>query len=209
MYTLIDMSKDPRHAQYELFTGYRYPFVGVTAKVDVSGLVQFCRKRAFSFYAAMVRVATVAANRVPELRRRIIGGEVREYDLCHASITEMGSSGVYYYCTLYPQADWETYIPYAQKTRAAKRNDQTLEEEADSQSAFFVTCVPGISFEQLIMPYSGTFTNPSISWGKYEEDWRGRLMLPVSILCHHGLADGAHITAFYKYLEEELGRLPQ
>lgn len=210
MYAVIDMENDPRKDQYKLFTSYANPAVGLTAKVDVTDLVRFCKERQFSFYAAMIRVVTLAANRVPELRRRIHEKEVREYERCSASVTEMAPSGVYYYCTLAPQETWEQYIPYAIETRGTQRRNPSLREDPDAESMLFITCVPTLSFDQLVLPYDASvISNPEISWGKYEEDWHGRLMMPLSILCHHALADGVHIAAFYKNVEEELKKLPQ
>ena len=209
MYTIIDMQKDPRKDQFNLFMSYRNPAVGLTAKVDVSNLVRFCKIRHFSFYAAMIRIIMLAGNRVPEFRRRIHDGEVREYDTCTVSATEIAPSDVYYYCTLEAQPDWETYIPYAEKARKAQRENPSLEENAESESQFFVTCVPTLAYEQLVLPYdASSISNPEISWGKYEKDWQGRYMMPVSVLCHHALVDGVHIAAFYKNVEEELNKLP-
>ena len=210
MYKLIDMQNDPRRAQYELFCSYSNPSVGLTAKVDVTDLVRFCRERHFSFYAAMVRVVTLAANRVPELRRRKSGDEVHEYGSCSASMTELGENGVYYYCTLEPKQSWGEFIPYAEATRAARRACPTLTEDADAESQFFITSVPWVSYEQLLLPYDAAIiSNPSISWGRYEADHRDRLMLPLTLICHHGLVDGVHIGTFYRYVAEELANLPE
>lgn len=209
MYTLIDMERDLRREQFRLFQTYADPTVGITVKVDVSNLVRFCKERHFSFYAAMTRVVMLSANRVKELRRRIHGSEVREYDSCSASITELAENGVYYYCTLLPQKDWETFIPYAESARTEKRAQPSLQEEEDVESQLFITCTPALHYEQLILPYNaGKISNPDISWGRYEKDWQGRYMLPLTLRCHHALADGVHIAAFYKHVEEELDGLP-
>lgn len=51
----------------------------------------------------------------------------------------------------------------------------------------------------------GDESNPRITWGKYEENARGRLTLPVTVLLHHALADGLHLWLFYQGLEREMG----
>ena len=35
----------------------------------------------------------------------------------------------------------------------------------------------------------------------------GRLKLPLSLLCHHALVDGLHISRFYAALDRELKQL--
>lgn len=207
MYTVIDMKKDPRREHFEHFTSLDVPFAGVTVKVDVTKLVRFCKERHCSFYAAMTRIAILAGNRVPEFRRRIVGSEVREYEECSASITELGPFDAYYYCTLSAKESWEAFIPYAEKTRAERRTRPGLFEEDDETDQFFITCTPDLHFEQIINPLKNNVSNPMIGWGRYEEDWKGRLMMPLSVLVHHALADGVHIARFYKNVEEELNKL--
>lgn len=209
MYRIIDMKRDPRRAQFEHFMSLQSPFVGVTVRTDVSGLARYCKERHFSFYAAMTRAVMLAGNRVPELRRRVVNGEVREYDQCCASITELGGNDLYYYCTLRQKESWEAFFPYAEEVRAERRKHEGLFEDEESDSQFFITCTPDLCFEQLILPFDRSVTNPMISWGRYEKDPSGRLMLPVSIIACHALADGVHISKFYRYLEEELKRFPQ
>lgn len=207
MYTVIDMAKDPRAGQYALFTTYSNPFLSVTADVDVTDLVRFCRERHFSFYAGMTRLVLSAANRVPELRRRIVGGEVREYDQCEASIIEMGAGSVYYYCMLESKESWEAFIPYAQVTRAAHREHPILEEEAEE--LFYISCLPTLRFSEISLPHDPQCTNPMFTWGKFEQDSRGRYLLPLNVSCHHGLIDGYHLEQFFRILKEELAGLPQ
>ncbi len=50
-------------------------------------------------------------------------------------------------------------------------------------------------------------SNPRMSWGKYEEDFRGRLMMPLTIAAHHGLVDGIHIGRFYENVEKNMKAL--
>lgn len=48
---------------------------------------------------------------------------------------------------------------------------------------------------------------PRISWGRYEADHRGRLMLPVTLLAHHALVDGLQLAKFYQNLDGEIAEL--
>lgn len=49
--------------------------------------------------------------------------------------------------------------------------------------------------------------NPRFCWGGYEEDHRGRLMLPFTLNANHALMDGVHAGAFYRRLQEELDKV--
>lgn len=73
---------------------------------------------------------------------------------------------------------------------------------------YFISTLPWIRYTSLIQPVAGgDESNPRITWGKYEHTADGRLVMPVSVLAHHVLVDGAHIAAFYKNLDFEIARL--
>lgn len=199
----IDLSTYPRRAHFEYFLGMPNPFAGVTADVDVTGLANRCKAENRSFYAAMIHAAAIAANRVPQLRQRIIGGEIWEYDSCPTSHIELLEDGTYCYCTLTHDLDGGAYFDYAESARAAARARAGFGEDGDADSMLFVTCVPWIHYTALVQPTGGD-SNPRISWGKYEKDYRGRLMLPVTLLAHHALVDGVNFGQFYEELKKEV-----
>ncbi len=205
----IDMATYPRRAHFDYFRSLLNPMVGVTADVDVTALRAFCEARGGSFYLAFMHVAARAANAVPELRRRIADGGIVEYDACGTSHVELLDDGTYTYCTLYHDMDWDDYLPCAEAARRRSREAASIEEDADVEGLYFVTSLPWLHYTQFVQPTAGgDESNPRISWGKYEADWRGRLMMPVTLLAHHALVDGLQIAAFYRNLDAEMARLP-
>ena len=201
----IDLSGDPRRAHFEYFRSLQNPMVGVTVDVDVTGLAKVCRARGASFYLAFMHAAALAANAVPELKRRIRDGGVVEYDACGTSHVEPLPDGSYCYCTLFHDMKWSEYLPYAESARKRCLEHPSIDEDEDVDGLFFVTCLPWLHYTQLIQPTAGgDESNPRISWGRYAPDWRGRLQLPVTLLAHHGLVDGVHIARFYENLNARL-----
>ena len=97
---VIDMEKDPRREQFQLFSGYSFPYAGVTVQLDVTALELRLRAEHKPIFLTMLYVIHRAVNRVPELRRRIEDGQVVEYDECPVSFTEMKPDGSYAYCRL-------------------------------------------------------------------------------------------------------------
>ena len=96
----VDMSRESRRDQFAYFQTLSNPYVGVTVQVDVTELAVWCRERGTSFFLAMLYAAVRAANGVPELRRRIRGDQVVEYDRCPSSHTVALPDGTYCYCSL-------------------------------------------------------------------------------------------------------------
>lgn len=206
-YRKIDMNTYERKAHFDYFRSLAYPYVGVTADVDVTDLRAFCGKNRLSFYVTFMHAACLAADRVPQLRQRIRDGEVIEYDECPSSHTELKDDGTYCYCTLHHHMPFAQYLKEAEKARAACRT-KGIEEDEDAESMYFISTLPLVRYSALIQPAAGgDESNPRITWGMYQPDSEGRFFMPVTILLHHALADGLHIGLFYGNLNEEMERI--
>ena len=206
----IDMSSYPRKAHYDHFRHLPNPHVGVTVDVDVTELVRVCKENGWSFYLAFIRVAALAANAVPELRRRLKGEGIVEYDACGTSHIELLEDGTYCYCTLRHDLaqSWADYMACAAAERDRARSGASIEEEDDVDSLLFITSLPWLHYSAFIQPTGGPAdSNPRISWGRFAPDHRGRLMLPLTLLCHHSLVDGLQIGAFYGEVQALLKKL--
>ena len=202
----VDMEHNLRNGQFAYFRAMENPWAGVTVPVDITVFHEALNGRPFflSFLYAVVR----AANGVPELRRRLRDGQVIEYDRCQPSYTAMRSNGVYVYCLV----DSGT-LPYEDFVREGKRKQveslekDELKETGDSLNHFFVSCLPWLPYTQIQHPsVSRDDSNPRFSWGQFTEV-NGKVTLPVSLFINHALADGWHVTQFYRNLDRELAEL--
>lgn len=142
---------------------------------------------------------------MPEFRRRLLDGQVVEFDRCCPSYTAMKDSGVYVYCLvdsgLLP---YEDFLADGKRRQAEALRGDELVESGDPLSNFFVSCVPWLAYTQLKHPAIGPDdSNPRFSWGKFTEQ-NGRVTLPVTVFVNHALADGLHIARFYENLDREL-----
>lgn len=202
---IIDMDTYPRKAHFEHFLSMTYPYAGITVNTDVTDLVMLCREKGWSFFLIFLHAACLAADRTEQFRHRIRDGGVIEYDSCPSSHTELKKDGTYCYCTLHHHMPLSQYLLQAQEKRNACRENGSIEEDDDVESMYFITSLPWLHYTAFLEPVpGGEASNPHISWGRYEEDGKGRLMMPVSVLVHHSLADGVHIAEFYKNLGEEM-----
>lgn len=235
----IDMATYPRRDHFEHFVGMAYPYVGVTVDVDVTDLLALCREKGYSFYLMVLHAVALAADEVPEFRRRIDHGGIEvgrepdererlladrpakpstglapgkagivEYDECPTSHTELKPDGTYAYCTLHHHMPLEEYLAKAEAARTAARENGSIEEEADVQSMYFISTLPWLHYTQLVQPVAcGEESNPRITWGKYQQNSDGRMMMPLSVLVHHALADGLHIAKFYEEFSKQVKKI--
>ena len=204
----IDMNTYARRKHFEYFTSMQYPYVGVTNNVDVTELVDYCKTKKYSFYLLFLHIAALAAENVKELRYRIHNGGIIEYDECPTSHTEMMDNGTYCYCTLKHHMPVCEYMAYAEKEQKKCHTEGSLEEDKDIESMYFISSLPWLNYTAIIQPVAcGEESNPRITWGKYEEDYKGRKQLPVTILAHHALVDGIHIAQFYENIALEIEKV--
>ena len=222
-YKVIDLNTYPRRAHFEYFMTMQSPQTQITANVDVTELRAFCKKEGCSFFLAFLHCVALAADSIPQLRQRIhvndrekaLNGhlcngeiEIREYAECPTSHTEGCGNELYCYCTLRHHMPWKEYIAKASEAQLKARECGSLEEDDEIEGFYFPTCIPWIHYTEAKHPMTDRFdSNPRISWGRFEEDFRGRLMMPLTLAVHHGLADGIHIGHFYEETEKKMAAL--
>jgi len=201
-YTEIDMTSYPRKAHFEYFKNMAYPYVGLTVHVDITDLVNTIKQRKLPFFFTALYIIANAANGVPELRRRIKDEVIIEYPHCNTSYTVALDNGTYCYCKLDCSLPFERFLTYAAKAQNDARSTPSIDEAGESDSLFFISCVPWVSFTSIIQPADHPAdSNPRITFGRYFMQ-NDRVLMPVSLLVHHALADGKHIADFYQSLEK-------
>ena len=200
----LDMDQYKRRAHFEYFRSLAYPYVGVTCEVEVTKMLRYCQNRGRSFYLACIHAVALAADSVPELRQRIRGNRIVEYDACPTSHIELEKEGTYHYCTLHHDMGLDRYFEMAEEARHACRT-AGVEEDDEVESAYFISVLPWLHYTSLIQPAAGgEESNPRITWGRYDLSASGEARMPVSILAHHALVDGIHIAQFYDCLKNEI-----
>ncbi len=202
-YVRIDMRNYARKDHFNYFKSMHFPYVGVTANVDITGIMKRIKDNKLPFFLTFLWHIAKSANSVPELRQRIYEDTIIEYSKCSTSHTVAKDDGTFSYCTLDGDMPLDIFIPYAKERQDEARVFGNIDEDKDaSLSLFFASSLPWLSYTSLIQPVpEPADTNPRITWGKYFEQG-DRILIPVSLLCHHALVDGLHIANFYKALDE-------
>ena len=171
---MLDLAAYPRRAHFDYFRQMANPYVSVTAPCDITALRRLTQERGLPFFLTVLHCAINAANAVPELRQRIRGEGIVEYDRCLSSHTVALPDGTYCYCTLDCAQPLGAFLPAAQaetaRVKAAPSLTQPTPTPADS--------------------------NPRITFGKFTQEG-DRVLLPVNLTANHALVDGLHLAAFF------------
>ncbi len=203
MKKIIDLETYPRRSHFEYFGSLAYPYVGFTANVDVTNPLRFAKAHGASTFLAVLWVAVRAANAVPELRRRIVDGQIVEFDYCNIGFTVALEDKTF--CNCYTESRMsieEFFVDAKRRTEEAKRHPGFVNPDEDETGLIFASCIPWLSFTQCIQPAPiPADCNPRIVFGKYIREGE-RTLMPLHIQCNHALVDGYHLSEFYRIFQE-------
>jgi chloramphenicol O-acetyltransferase type A len=201
-----DPSQWVRADHYRWYRNLEFPYLGITANVDVSDLVQARKDRAVSLFAGMLHRIMEAANRVPELRQRIHVEDGRdvvvEHEIVHPGFTVAGGDGLFNFATTDFIPDRGRFGVAVAAASRAKQDATTLTPfEGQRDDLIFCSCIPWIDFTHVTHPVALKRVDsvPRISWGRIVKQ-DGAARCSVNIQAHHAVVDGAHVGAFFEHL---------
>ncbi len=200
---IIDLETYPRRSHYEYFKSLAYPYVGLSANVDVTNLLSAAKRRGKSSFMACLYATLTAVNAIPALRQRIVGDQIVEFERCNAGHTVAKEDGTFVNCQTDSSLDFDAFLdagPALQEK--AKAQTGFLNEKEDETALIFVSSEPWVQFTSVIQPtpYPAD-CNPRIIFGKYFQQ-EGRTMMPLAIQANHALVDGLHFGQFYQAFQD-------
>lgn len=203
----LDLDHYPRRSHFAYFQSMAYPYVGLTAPMEVTELKAASQRSGGSFFLACLYAASKAANQVPALRQRIVAGRIAEFDHCDTSHTLALDDGTYCYCQMDCRMPFAAFLREGEARQAQAKTDHGIDGAGDETSHFFVSCIPWVTYTALTqpVPYPAD-SNPRITFGKYEQR-EGGLWMPVTLLAHHALVDGLHIGQFFSAFAGQISRI--
>ena len=200
---IIDLENYPRRSHFEFFNAMAYPYVGLTANVDVTKLLAFAKEKGGSSFLACLWAAATAANAVPELRQRIVNGQIVEFDHCDTAHTVALPDRTFVNCRTDCRMTLEEFLTDGKnKQEQAKNMHGFVTTAEDETPLIFASCMPWVAFTQVIQPTPiPADCNPRIVFGKYIKEG-DKVLMPLHIQCNHALVDGRHVGKFFAAFEE-------
>ena len=195
----IDKDSWQRKETFNYFSQFELPFFNITANVDVSVLKSFCEKNNYSFFLVSLFSAMKAANSIAEFKMRIHGNEIVQYENIRVGSTiqfEDHSFGFCYFPYLTSMAEFSLEGKVLLNKALAERSF-TPKDGSDDLLHFSV--IPWLHFKsfQHARRTGQQDSIPKIVFGKYQEEGDAHVM-PVNVEIHHALADGYHVSLFFK-----------
>lgn len=198
------MIKEIDFKRKEIFSHYHEgsnPFIIITVPIEVTNIVNYCKLHKH-FYATMGYLITKTCNDIDSFKYRYQNGKFYYCDILKSNYTQMKQDGDIGYFSVPYNEDYNEYIKEQTDTEYRFINNNKYETGFDLDEVW-LSCVPWFNFTGLVPPFNKEVTVPQFIWDKYQlkDD---KYYLNLTILVHHGFADGSHIATFIKKLETNI-----
>jgi chloramphenicol O-acetyltransferase type A len=201
----IDQSQWERKNHFEFYMQLDIPQYVMTFEIDVAPLLSYVKKSNLSFYLTMMHTAMKTANQIESFRYRIIEGEVYLFDHIHPSFTDMMEGSNLFKFVYAPYLkDLDLFIKTAKN--ASKTQTTFIDVKAEErQDLVYITSFPWATYTQgtNAMNVDKNDAIPRISWGQYKKKDEA-VVMPLTLMVHHGLIDGYHVHLYLKKLLENI-----
>ncbi|GAA5020851.1 chloramphenicol acetyltransferase [Marivirga lumbricoides] len=201
----IDLNSYPRKEHFEFFGQFDEPFFGLTVEIDCAKATQFCKEEKISFYQFYTFQILKAVNEVPELRHRLIDGEIFDMEEVHVSSTVLRDNKTFGFSKILYKSSFAEFAEGMKEETERVRNSSGLQLIPGQHDVIHYTATPWLHFTSISHARHFKFKDsiPKLAVGKAVEK-EGKRMMPVSIHAHHALVDGYHVGLFYEKLSDYL-----
>lgn len=213
-FTPIDLQSWPRGQMFYYFAKMAPTGYSMTVRMDVTDLRQTVRNAEVKFFPAYLWLVTKNLNQQTEFKVAERDGVLGYYDTLtplYASFHE-GDRTFSLMWTPYSDSFSDFYRQYLDNQRqfGDTRGVLCQPQTPPPENAYTVSCVPWISFEHLaVHSYENKpYYFPSVEAGKFSEQG-SRLLMPLSLTCHHAATDGYHVNRFLESLQKDMNSFQQ
>jgi len=201
----LDIRRWNRKDLYTVFRSMQFPHFSVNSELDVTALRRFAEKEGLSFHGLMLYLVCRAANEVRAFRLRIRGKKVIEHESIHIAPTLSWKEDLFTFCSVPYTPEPRRFLREAEAAQSRARAMDKLNLEDDARigdGAVYASCLPWLHLTGATNPFfSADDCVPRVLWGKYIKRGR-RLVLGVSIQCHHALVDGRDAAVFVQKMQK-------
>ncbi|NNE30464.1 MAG: hypothetical protein HKN16_12570, partial [Saprospiraceae bacterium] len=87
MFSILDKEAWPRKHTFDFYKDFEDPFTSICARVEITDLLKKCKSSELNFTAASMFCSLRAVNEIQAFRLRLVGEEVRDYQVIHGGTT--------------------------------------------------------------------------------------------------------------------------
>lgn len=214
LFTPLDLETWPRREIFYYFSKMAPTGYSLTVQLDITKLRQTLKSAGVKFYPAYLWLVTRTLHQQTEFKLAEKEGQLGYYHTLTPlyAIFHNDDHTFSLQWTFYQERFPDFYQAYLEDQCLYGKNHGILARpgQVPPENAYTISCVPWISFQHFaVHSYQNQpYYFPSIEAGKfYEQD--GKILLPLSITCHHAATDGYHVHRFLETLQQEADTFEQ
>ena len=214
MFTPIDLAQWPRGQMFYYFSHMAPTGYSLTVSLDVTALHRTVKERGVKFFPAYVWLVTKNLNRQVEFKCAVQDGQLGYFDTLTPLYAAMHPDDrtISLMWTEYQEDFPAFYRQYLENQRRFGGQHGVLSQPQTPPppNAYTVSCLPWVAFRHFaVHSYENKhYYFPSVEAGKFEER-DGRLIMPLSLTCHHATTDGWHVSRFLEDLQRDMDDFAQ
>ena len=208
-YRIIDRESYYRKGVFRHFSEDCKCSTSMTARIDVTDLVEYSQKTKTKFYINFLYILTKVMNSRDDYKMGYLWQteEMVCYDVINPTQyvfhddTETFTLVYTEYCEDYAAF----YVNALQDAETAKKTREYGLDMENHPNWFDASCIPWLSYDSLHieLPDGHLFFAPIVNWGKYRNE-NGRLLMPVTVRLNHAIADGYLVASVFRLLQQEI-----
>lgn len=213
MYKVLKVEDLKNQSQYRWFKTFNNPCYGLNVKMDVTKVIEYCKKTNTSFFINVLYLITTALNSIDEFKIREVKDEIRLYDTINPTFTVMTDIQVYENAGFKMADEYSSFYKIAKETIEKVKKVTRFKETYNDSTLFddyYMTCAPWISMESMTHPLcEGNFeslTVPRICWDKYRNE-NGRMVMLLNITVSHCYIDGYTLSKAFSLIQEKFNEI--
>lgn len=207
---IVDFNTWTRGKLFQFYMEEMRVVMSLTVDLDVTALAAYGRERGLKFYPSMIWAVSRVVNSHDEFKYGWDeDGNLVQWDVVSPSYADFHREDENFTKLVTPYAE-DLFEFHARFLRDRERYRE-VRAIVDHQppNHFDVSCLPWVRYRHFDVHVfdEGKFLAPVITWGKYERE-RGKLVMPLTMNIHHAVADGFHLSRFFREVQELVDALP-
>lgn len=201
---VVELQGWEREEQFGLFGSYTQPFFNVHTEVEITSLYHYCKAHQLSVFLGYLYAALQSARAIDNFKLRLLEGQVVQFSNVDIGTTVLKDDKSLSFLHLPYQEDMVTFCEEGAALVAEVKKSKRMFHGYDGPDLLHTTTLPWFKLRGLEHAYTINSADegiPKLAFGRLEfkED---KVILPVSVSLHHGLADGYHVHLFLQQMSE-------
>lgn len=208
IFTPIDLSTWKRGQTFYYFRKMAPTGYSLTVKLDVTKMKSALKEAGLKFYPAYLWLVTKTLNLQQEFRIAERDGQIGAYDFL-TPLYAVFHDDDKTFSLMWTEFDddFRAFHGAYLRDRQQYGGNRGILARTDAlppPNACTISCVPWIAFEHFaVHSYENKpYFFPSVEAGRFVTE-NGKILLPLSLTCHHATTDGWHISRFLERLQAD------